>query len=172
MIILIGYMGSGKSSVGKVLAQKIQRDFVDLDAYIEEKEQRTISEIFETDGEIKFRMLEHRYLKELLEAIPNCVLSLGGGTPCYAGNMELIAHYGVPTFYLKASIPNLTDRLWGERKSRPLIKYQESKEQLMEFIGKHLFERHPYYSKAGVTILVDGRSIEEIATEIAEITLA
>ncbi len=166
MVILLGYMGSGKSSVGRALAQQTNTTHVDLDDYIEEKEGRKISEIFATKGEIYFRKREHECLKELLEKNPNIILSLGGGTPCYAGNMDLIGKTLDYVFYLKASIPELVSRLEKEKEHRPVISHLPSQEALTEFIGKHLFERSPFYSQANHTIVVDGKSIEEIVEMI------
>ena len=89
-ITLLGYMGSGKSTVGKELAHALHIPFKDLDDYIIEKEGMSIKEIFQEKGEIYFRLQESRYLKELLHAKEDLVLALGGGTPCYADNMNAI----------------------------------------------------------------------------------
>ncbi len=155
-IILLGYMGSGKSTLGRKLATALEYPFIDLDDYIEEKEQQPISEIFKTKGEIYFRKKEHEYLKALLKTSTKVVLALGGGTPCYANNMTLIQEQpNTTSFYLKASIKELVLRLMHERAKRPILSRIETEEDLTEFIGKHLFERTSFYNEADVVIDVN-----------------
>ena len=166
-IILIGYMASGKSTIGRLLASSINFEFIDLDDYIESKEGLTISEIFETKGEIYFRKVEHKYLKDILSNKKRYVLSLGGGTPCYAGNMELIQSVGNTTsFYLKASIKELVTRLMKEKDQRPLVARIKTEVELTEFIGKHLFERNHFYSQSDIQIMIDGKSKEKVVEEL------
>lgn len=165
-VILIGYMGSGKSSIGKKLSKMINYEFIDLDDYIQKSEDMSISQIFETKGEIYFRKKEHLYLMEVLQ-LPRIILSLGGGTPCYGTNMHAILNaQGTHSIYLKSSIPNLVARLNPEKAQRPLIAHLKSDEELTEFIGKHLFERSYYYSQSNQTVITDGKSITTIAEEI------
>jgi shikimate kinase len=90
-IILLGYMGSGKTTIGSSLSKKLYQNFTDLDDYIEKKENKTISEIFTEKGEIYFRKIEHVYLKQFIMDNDSYILSLGGGTPCYANNMDFIS---------------------------------------------------------------------------------
>ncbi|MCT8340969.1 AAA family ATPase [Flavobacteriaceae bacterium TK19130] len=152
-IILLGYMGSGKSSVGKRLANKLKYSFIDLDSQIENKTEMSIAEIFQVKGEIWFRNYEKQALDELLERDEAMVISLGGGTPCYGTVMEeLLLHPNNMTVYLKTDLDILTDRLWPEMESRPLISHLQTKESLKDFIRKHLFERFPYYSQAKLTV--------------------
>lgn len=146
-IVLLGYMGSGKSTVGKQLAQKLSLPFLDLDTYIEEMTGSTIAQIFKEKGEIFFRQKEHQYLKELLEQSDDAVIALGGGTPCYSNNMELILSHSRNVFYLRLGIASLAKRLQSEKDQRPLIRHLPDLE-LPEFIGKHLFERTPFYNRA------------------------
>lgn len=168
-IILLGYMGSGKSAVGKFLAQETGFSFIDLDEYIEQKEQKTIAEIFAQKGEIYFRKLETKYLDKILNNTSNAILSLGGGTPCFGDNMNLIKGYSNwKSIYLKTSINELSNRLFDERNKRPLIAHNSTKEQLSEFIAKHLFERSIYYNKALISIQTDGKSISKVASEIID----
>ena len=153
IIILLGYMASGKTYVGSKLAEILDYNFIDLDAYIESKEQKTISEIFKTEGEIYFRTIEHKHLKALLNKEQNCILSLGGGTPCYANNMALLlANITVKTVYLNTTIPTIVERLLNETSKRPLINHLKTKEDLTEFVGKHLFERRQFYNQATFNI--------------------
>ena len=165
-IILIGYMGSGKSTIGKKLSQILDFEYVDLDNYIEEKEKNTISGIFKTKGEIYFRKIEKKYLEEVL-ILPNSVISLGGGIPCYGDNMKLITEAeDSKSVYLKASIPQLVMRLKDEKNKRPLISHLKNEEQLVEFIGKHLFERSVFYNQSNVTLSVDNKSVNSIVEEV------
>lgn len=166
-IILLGYMASGKSTIGRLLASSIKFEFIDLDVYIESKEQISVSNIFEKKGEIYFRTIEHQYLKEILSSKTNYVLSLGGGTPCYAGNMELIkSSNNTISFYLKASVQELANRLIKEKEQRPLVARFNNEDKLTEFIGKHLFERNYFYNQSDVRILIDGKSKELIVEEL------
>lgn len=169
-IVLLGYMACGKSVIGNVLAAHLKLPFVDLDDYIETKEQRSIKTIFEDKGEIYFRKIEHRYLKEILENDTKIVLSLGGGAPCYSGNMEVINSFSATSIYLKASIPTLQERLIKEKNARPLIASLEN-HQLPEFIAKHLFERRFYYEKAIHKVSIDTKDILTIVNEIKTILL-
>ncbi|HUH28720.1 shikimate kinase [Gelidibacter sp.] len=165
-IVLIGYMGSGKSTIGRKLAEIVDFKFVDLDDYIQKKENMSIPQIFETKGEIYFRKKEHLYLKEVLQ-LNNIILSLGGGTPCYGSNMAAILDAeDTHSIYLKSSIPSLVQRLTPEKAQRPLIAHLKTDEELIEFIGKHLFERSFYYNQSKQTVVTDGKSIAAIAEEI------
>ncbi|TXE05496.1 shikimate kinase [Gelidibacter salicanalis] len=168
-IILIGYMGSGKSTIGKNVSKMLNFDFIDLDDYIQEKEQLTIPQIFDRKGEIYFRKKEHVYLKEVLERT-DVVVSLGGGTPCYGSNMAaVLSAKDAHSVYLKSSIPNLVQRLLPERLGRPLIAHITTEEDLTEFVGKHLFERSYYYSQCTKTLVTDGKTVSELTEEIVRL---
>src|SRR4051812_30583922 len=119
-IYLIGYMGSGKSTVGKQLADEMKLDFVDFDKYIEQEEKKSITAIFDQDREDKFRELEHKYLKKILPK-DDCVISLGGGTPCFYNNIDLIKKSGT-VVYLEMDVETLVSRLYEARNKRPLIR--------------------------------------------------
>lgn len=167
IIVLMGYMGSGKSTIGKELATVLNYRLLDLDAYISDKEKISISEIFKTKGEIYFRKKETEYLKELINHSENLILALGGGTPCYGQNIDLITNnLNVTSFYLKLSIPLLAKRLFKERAKRPLISHLNSEDLLLEFIGKHIFERVSYYNRAEYTITTDNKSKRAIIEAI------
>ncbi|MCB4799018.1 shikimate kinase [Neotamlana laminarinivorans] len=167
IIILMGYMASGKSTIGKKLAEKINYNVVDLDDVIEEKEKATVTEIFKNKGEIYFRKKETEYLKEILNTSDKIILSLGGGTPCFGNNMDLIlSQEKAKSVYLKASLPKLVTKLMKKKAKRPLIAHIETEEELTEFIGKHLFERSAYYNRAEVVISTDNKSKKEIVTEM------
>jgi shikimate kinase len=167
IIILMGYMGSGKSKIGNELAQSLDYNFIDLDDYIANKEALSIAHIFENKGEIYFRKQEHFYLGEILSSVSNCVLSLGGGTPCYGDNLSLISNaQKVISFYLKVSLTELVKRLVNEKEKRPIISHLKNKIELTEFIGKHLFERHFFYSQSTHTIGTDNLQPKEIIASI------
>ncbi|MFK7050651.1 MULTISPECIES: shikimate kinase [Flavobacterium] len=167
-IVLVGYMGSGKSSVGRVLARKLALEFIDLDDFIVQKEGKSIKEIFDTEGEIYFRKLEHIVLKDLLLKKESFVLSLGGGTPCYAGNDLLLQGDAVNSVYLKASIQLLVERLVIEADKRPLIAGL-NKEEMNEFVAKHLFDRSYYYNSCKKIVSVDNKTIDEISDELVRL---
>jgi shikimate kinase len=167
-IILLGYMGSGKSTIASLLSNKLQLPFKDLDSCIEEQEQMSISTIFESKGEIYFRKIEHLVFKELMASEESFVLSLGGGTPCYANNHHFLNGNGIVSIYLKTSIEGLYQRIKSEKNSRPLLS-NKSSEELKEFIAQHLFERSFYYNQAMHALTTDGKSQQEIVIEIENI---
>ena len=166
-IFLIGYMGSGKSTVGRMLADEFQWQFIDLDHYIEAKENCSISTIFKNKGEVYFRRKELESLKELLVKDENLIVSLGGGTPCFSNVMELISQQEDSlSVYLKTSIKELSKRLFSEKNSRPLIAHLDAMEALEDFIAKHLFERSFFYEQSEVVIKTDQKMVKDITTEI------
>lgn len=138
-------MGSGKTSTGKALAEKMGFEFADLDRVIESETQSTIAELFKDQGEQTFRKLEYDTLNRLLKK-DSLVLSTGGGTACFFNAMETINKNSV-SVYLKMSADSLFNRLVNERSKRPLIKDLGEKE-LRHFISELLFIREPYYNKA------------------------
>jgi len=166
IISLVGYMGCGKSHISKILSEKINFKLIDLDKEITRRNKLTISEIFEKKGEISFRKLEREALEEILASEENVVLSLGGGTPVYYNNMEIINHSS-KSIFLRASIRTLSERLSKQKEKRPLIA-NISDENLPEFIAKHLFERNEFYSKAQFMINTDAREPKDIVQEIIE----
>ncbi len=164
-IILLGYMGVGKTSISKLLSKKMGLPYFDLDEIIEQYENASVREIFETKGEIYFRKIEHRLLSEFLAKSENFILGLGGGTPCYSDNHLFLLDKNIESIFLKSSVANLIKNLSKEKNNRPLIK-DMSDDELEEFIAKHLFERTFYYQKAKHTIIVDEKSKSEIVKMI------
>lgn len=151
-IFLIGYMGSGKTTLGSGVEARAHITFIDLDQYIEEKEKASISDIFKERGEEGFRQIERECLQEL--AVRKDVLvACGGGTPCFFDNMELMNNSGT-TVWLDASIDVLQARLTVARSQRPLIAKLDDNE-LRIFITESLNKRNPYYSKATHRFVAD-----------------
>lgn len=167
-VVLIGYMGSGKSVVAKKLAQHIEISVVELDKMIEDKSEMSIEKIFSTKGELFFRKQEHHFFEELLKNEEKIVISTGGGTPCYFNNHELLTDENVVSIYLKASIDTLYNRLLKGKQKRPLIANLKDSE-IKEFIAKHLFDRSFYYNQATFKVNVDDKSIDEIVNEIVNL---
>jgi shikimate kinase len=167
-IVLLGYMGCGKSTIANRLSKTTNIPFVDLDKIIEEKSNLSINQIFEQYGEIHFRKLEHDVFVELLNSPENLIIGLGGGTPCYANNHELLKGDNVLSIYLKASIETLFDRLVTNKSKRPLIA-DKSEAEMKEFIAKHLFDRSFYYNHAQHKVVVDGKTVEETVADILDI---
>jgi shikimate kinase len=167
-IVLLGYMGCGKSTIAIALSKITKIPFVDLDKRIEEKANLSINAIFEAHGEIYFRKLEHETFVELLGSPENLIIGLGGGTPCYANNHELLKGDAVTSVYLKASIETLFSRLVANKSKRPLIAAQ-SEDEMKEFIAKHLFDRSFYYNQAQHKVVVDGRTINQTVQDIVAV---
>lgn len=164
-IILLGYMGSGKTVVASKLATVLQKTHLDLDSLVENKENLEVNSIFKTKGELYFRKLEHQVFKGLIESDDEFILSLGGGTPCYANNHLYLKNDDIVSIYLKTSVEELHTRLLGNKSSRPLIAAMKE-EELKEFIAKHLFDRSYYYHQAKYIVLTDAKSIDAIVEEI------
>jgi shikimate kinase len=166
IVTLLGYMGSGKSTIGLELALHLAYDFIDLDKFIEEKEGATIRDIFKFKGELYFRKLENSCLSEIYSTKNNTVLSLGGGTPCFFGNMDLINSNNSKSIYLKLLPKSLSERLFLEKETRPLISHLKTEGSLLEFIAIHLFERQNFYNKASLVISVDHKTVDETVADI------
>jgi len=158
-------MGSGKSIITRLLSESLGISYIDLDEIIEKKTQQSIKNIFKTKGEIYFRKIEHEIFRDFMINPEEMILSLGGGTPCYANNHEFLNGEGVVSIYLRASIDTLYDRLKSESDKRPLVA-NKSEEELREFIAKHLFDRSYYYNQATLKFDVDDKSPQMIVEEI------
>lgn len=167
-IVLVGYMGSGKSSLGKALSKQYNIPFIDLDEYLEEQEGMSIPTIFETKGAIYFRKAETKALIDLSNRSDNFILSTGGGTPCYGTNMDVILSMTPHVFYLKLSVNSLAKRLEDTQSTRPLIATLDNRE-LAEFVGKHLFERTTYYNKSHHVISADGQTLDQTLAELVDL---
>ena len=146
-IFLIGYMGSGKTTLGRALADKMQCEFIDLDHYIENRYHKTVKQIFAEFGEARFREIETHLLDEVSD-FTDVVIACGGGTPCFGNNMELMRQKGL-VVYLYVSVQCLFNRLTlpHSKAKRPIIA-NKSDEELMDFISENTKRRDPFYSKA------------------------
>ena len=144
-IFLIGFMGCGKTTLGKKLARTLNYNFIDLDSYIENKTTEKITEIFDKKGEQYFRDLEKESLNEICK-MDNMVLASGGGTPCFSDNMQTMLAKGI-CIYLKMEAGDLAERLCKEKNNRPLIRHLTENE-LNDFISEKLMEREVCYKKA------------------------
>ena len=154
LVFLIGMMGSGKTSVGNLLAKKLQVPLIDIDKEIEKDEKLSIKEIFEKKGENYFREIESKYL---LRKRKLAVVSCGGGIILNKKNREFLRASGY-TIYLKSSIPTLEKRLLNEN-GRPLLSNDNLKETLINIYSKR---KTLYTSSANTTIITDRRSVKEV----------
>lgn len=143
---LVGYMACGKTRRGKVMAEETGIRFIDLDAYIVEREHRTIPEIFAIEGEEGFRRLETSYLHEVCELYEEFILSTGGGTPCFNKNMEYMNDQG-QTIFLNTNIDTIVERLIHGKHKRPIVS-KLNDDEIRDFVCQHLEERIPYYQQA------------------------
>jgi shikimate kinase len=149
-IFLIGFMGSGKTHWGHLLSEKLGIRFFDLDEQVTEHAGRSIPEIFATDGEEQFRLMEKDALYIITESHDSFVMACGGGSPCYFNNIEYMNKAGV-TVWINTPLETLHSRLVGEKQKRPLIK-DLSDEQLRGFIQKKFSDRRIYYEQATISI--------------------
>ncbi len=163
-IFLIGYMGSGKTTIGKTIAKLLDMQFIDMDEKIEMQQHRAVSEIFSELGEEKFRELERQCLHEVAE-YDNSIISTGGGAPCFFDNMELMNQKGI-TIYINLNPSQLADRLkTTQLHKRPLLAGKD-KHELENFIADNLINRDRFYKSA--QYLVDGND-DEITIKIINI---
>lgn len=168
-IILIGYMGAGKTTIGRALAKELNVPFYDLDWYIESRRHKTVPQLFNEMGEEAFRHIEHNMLHEVAE-FEDVVISCGGGTPCFFDNMDYMNGQG-QVVYLKADADVLVEHLRMARTERPLLK-GKSHEELKTFIEEHVREREPYYNKAhyifDVSLMDNYEKIQSTITQLRQ----
>ena len=166
LVFLIGFMGSGKTTAGKMAAEMLGFSFIDLDHFIEEKYKKTINEIFSLEGENHFRLLEQEAIQELPKD-RNLLIATGGGFPSHENNMEWLNENG-ETIYLKAHRGTLFSRLLHVKKNRPLIR-DLSDVGLMEFIMNVLPGREIYYEKAKHRVETMNEKPMVLSTKIADL---
>ncbi len=154
-------MASGKSTFGKLLAQKMGCIFIDLDDFLVKQEGLTVAEIFQQFGEEEFRKRERKALEKVVEK-DNVIVATGGGTPCFFDNMELMNRKGI-TVYLQASAQWLANSIVLHPGDRPLVKGL-SLNQLIDFVEKHLPPRIPFYEKAKKVVNVEKVTADNLMT--------
>jgi shikimate kinase len=158
-IYLIGYMGCGKSTLGRKLSKHLNLQFVDMDHYIEERNYKTIPQIFAEEGEAEFRKKERKALEELAE-FTDIVIATGGGAPCFFDNINFMNNSG-KTIYLNIDPKILANRLLKSKTERPLIK-GKSKDELVVFIGDTLKKRNEFYKQAEFMITQPDINLNEL----------
>jgi len=164
-VFLIGYMGAGKTTAGRILARRMNLNYIDTDYFIENRYHRRISEIFASEGETYFREMEQRVLLEISE-YEDVIISTGGGLPCFNGNMTLMNHTGV-TVYLDVPAAELATRLEKSLTLRPVLK-QRAGDELVDFIKESLSTRKPFYEQAKIWIQTEkmNNDIEILVDEL------
>jgi shikimate kinase len=169
-VILIGYMGAGKTTIGKALAQDLGVTFYDLDWYISNRMRKTIAQIFEERGEDGFRQIERNMLHEVAE-FEDVIISCGGGTPCFFDNIDYM-NQQAPVVYLKAEPDVLFKHLAMSKNDRPLLR-GKSQEELIAFIKDQLEKREPFYTKASysldVSLMDDYSKIKDSVAQVRKL---
>ena len=164
LIFLVGYMGCGKSTIGRALARRLGKPLLDMDALIEEHCGKRVGEIFETFGEDGFRRMERDTLAEVISSYDDAVVATGGGTPCFFDNMEAMNRAG-RTIYFQMSAEKLAVRLEHGRAKRPLLR-DKSEDELVEYIRENIRKREPFYSQARLVIGCDGVSDDYVVSHV------
>lgn len=162
-LVLIGFMGSGKSTVGKELAQQLNLPFVDSDEVIEQQQGKVINQIFAENGEEAFRKMEQDFISTLAD-LEQSVISVGGGMPCFEDNIDRLKENG-KVFYLNTSLMTLTQRLMNNRENRPLLA-DLSQNELSSYVFEKLTNRTVFYRKAHVIIPNEGNDYLKAVSEI------
>lgn len=163
-IFLIGFMGSGKTHWGRLLATQLHLPFYDLDEVIVQMEGQSVAGVFEEKGEEYFRLVEKDLLEGIINDHPGLILSCGGGTPCFFNNIDLMKKEGI-VVWLNTSIETLTKRLLKEKVQRPIIK-NISDDALYSFILKKMNDRRLYYEQADVHVEEDEATIDSLLQQI------
>ena len=146
-IYLIGYMGAGKTVLGKMLALRMNLNYIDTDHFIENRYRKKVSDIFAIEGEERFRAMEHHALMEISE-YENVVISTGGGFPCFNDNMKVMNDTGI-TVFLDVSVEELAARLGASKNVRPVLE-KRSGSALKDFIKENLARRILFYEQAHI----------------------
>jgi len=158
-IYLIGYMASGKSNLGRLLAENLNYQILDLDQLFEQRYRISVLDFFEKYDEIVFRNMEHSLLLETFN-VEDAVISTGGGTPCFFDNMELIKNAGI-SIYLRWELPALVQRLKTVRRKRPLLK-DTAPNELEGKVATHLAQREVYYNQADYIIQGEDFELDKV----------
>ncbi|MCR5659909.1 MAG: shikimate kinase [Bacteroidales bacterium] len=164
-IYIVGYMGAGKTTAARRLAQRLGWEVVDTDAMFEEKYKISVNNFFNKYDEPLYRKLESEVLKET-ENLKNTVISTGGGTACYFDNMEWMNQHGL-TVFLRISEKAVVDRLLHAKRKRPLA-VGKSEEELIEFVAQHYTSRLPFYEQAQITVKSENLDVDGLMNTIKE----
>lgn len=156
LVFMCGFMGSGKTTQGKKLAKEIGYFFIDLDDYISNQYDTTITDLFKDLGEEEFRKIETKALQECIQDNIKALIAVGGGTPCFGNNMELMTTNGL-VVYLKMDADNLYNRLFNAKQDRPLIK-DKANEEMFLYIENLLKVRGKFYAQA--QIITNGNDVD------------
>ncbi|MBR3427533.1 MAG: AAA family ATPase [Bacteroidales bacterium] len=167
-IYIVGYMGAGKTTTARRLAQRMGWEVVDTDALFEEKYKISVHDFFNKYDEPLYRKLEAEVLKET-EKLKHVVVSTGGGTACYFDNMEWMNGHGT-TVFLRINEKSVVDRLLHAKRKRPLAA-GKSEVELKAFVNRHYAERLPYYEKAQITVKAEDLDLEGLASRIQELEI-
>ena len=162
-IYLVGFMGSGKTTLGRHIAGLTGYDFVDTDRFIEMQEGISIAQIFAERGESTFREMEYQVLQTLQQR-DFVIISTGGGLPCHSNNMDMMLGNG-KVVYLETSVQSLTNRLIHSHTERPLLK-GKTEEELQEYVREKLAQREPVYARAHITIQTEQLSVEKLMQQL------
>jgi len=162
-LFFIGYMGAGKTTIGKALSKELDLSFVDLDHFIEGRYHKTVRQLFVERGEKEFREIEKNALHEVAQ-FENIIISTGGGTPCFYDNMSLMNSVGL-TVYLKASVEELINRIELSKHTRPVLK-DLSGEALIQFVSQSLAERSLQYEQAHIIFDAEIMETEKDITDL------
>lgn len=165
IFFLIGFMGSGKTTLGRQLAVRLGYRFIDQDEFIEQKFQLSVSEIFANYGEEKFREAEKEALKEIVKDT-NCIVATGGGTPCFHDNLQFMNNHGL-TIYLKVDPEVIFQRLKATHINRPLV-MNKTAEELLLYIKQKLTERNPFYSGAKLILYSKDLMVDDIIRALGD----
>lgn len=165
-IFIVGYMGAGKSTVGKRLANKLEMPFIDLDDAFEEKYRYSIPNFFDHFGEEKFREFEQLLLHEIVKDNSDVVISTGGGTAFHYNNMDYMNTSGI-TVYLKLSPLSISHRLKRARKLRPVIR-EVHHDDMLAFIQEQLKLREEFYNKASIIVKGENFQMDDLLTQIRQ----
>ncbi len=167
IVFITGFMGCGKTTYGKQIAKALGFHFIDLDNYIMQEHDQSILDMFKELGETAFRKLESEALATCIAENDKTIIALGGGTPCYANNLEELKKNGF-IIYIKLDAKILFERLEKDKDSRPLITEKE-KEELKQYIVQLLQQREPIYSQAHLTVDGSKMNIDAIKASILEV---
>lgn len=165
LIFLVGYMGCGKSTLGRRLARRLGVPFIDTDSRVEEREGASVSDLFRYEGEQRFREIEREVLDASIAEYPSAVISTGGGLPVWGDNMARMNAAGC-TVYLRRSAENIAGRLspYGRRK-RPRLQGLND-EELVAFMTRDMASREPFYSRAKLILACDSLPDDELVERI------